>query len=322
MAVLTFGGYVVGARRAFGYDAAVTMYNFVTGSTGDVFTRQVVYNNHPLFSFVEHLVWVVTGSADESIMRIAPALFAAAAAGILTWRVAGHWGVVSGLAGGLVLATHPLLTSERDVRGYTLAVLAIVVMGVAVLDVKSPALFAVSLAVGIGTHIYVAVAGVALVAVLWQQKELIRVWRLTAGFGVVAGLACYVGLADQMGRSNEVRLFRPSFPLHAGWELLGGNALAAIALALLLVFAATPRPSATALYLSAACHLESWGGGYWLRKTCTRGSSTSPYPQWPWVSAPRLDATRGTPSWPLSRQLPCSSPLLAVGRRTSYRTSN
>ena len=89
----TFVGYMIGADRAYNYDASVTMQNFVTGSLGDVFTRQSVYNNHPALSLIEHIVWVVTGSSDETTMRVAPALFAAVAVALLSWRIGrvGGW---------------------------------------------------------------------------------------------------------------------------------------------------------------------------------------------------------------------------------------
>lgn len=246
---------MVGAGRAFGYDASVTMDNFVTGSLSDVFTRQIVFNNHPLLSLAEHMVWKVTGSTGEVTMRVAPALFAAAAVGVLTWRVARKWGSAAGVASGLVLAAHPTLTSQRDVRGYTLAVLAIVVMGVAVLDVHSPALFATGLAVGVGTHVYAVLAGLALVAVLLWFREFNRVWRLASAVGLLAGLSCYAAMLGQIGRSDQARLFRPTFPRDAGWELLGGNVVAVIALGALVAFALRQRPRAPALLVGATTTL-------------------------------------------------------------------
>jgi hypothetical protein len=280
LAGATFIGYMVGGGRAYGYDAAVTMENFVTRSTGEVFTRQAAFNNHPLLSLVEHVVWSVTGSADEATMRLAPALFAAAAVGLLTWRVATHWGLTAGVVGGAVLAAHPMLTSERDVRGYTLAVLTVVAIGVAVFDARSPALFAVALAIGVGTHFYVAVAGACLVGVLWRRGELTRVWRLSAAFGFVAGFACYAGMVDQVGRNRGVRVFRPRFPVDAAWEALGGNVVAVVALLALIVVAARPRPSSTAVFVSAGLALGVVGP--WLL------APTDLYPRFIFFAAPAV----------------------------------
>jgi len=248
---------MIGADRAFNYDASVTMQNFVTGSVGDVFTRQTVYNNHPLLSLVEHVVSSVTGSVDESTMRFAPALFAASAVGILTWRVAARWGLAAGIVGGVLLATHPTLTSQRDVRGYTLAVLAIVLMGVAVLDIGSPALFAVALAVGVGTHVYAAIPAAALLVFLWSSGALTSKWRLAGAVGFVAGLACYAGMIHEMGRKG--RVFRPRFPIDAGWELLGGGIIAAIALSCLLLLALRQRPPTPILLGAAVTSLGVFG---------------------------------------------------------------
>ena len=240
LAVLTASGYLIGAGRAFGYDASVTMANFVVGDTGDVFTRQVVFNNHPLFSFAEHVVWRLTGSTSEAAMRVAPALFAAAAVGLMAWRVAARHGGRAGVAAGICLAAHPFLIEGRDARGYTLAVLAIVVMGVFVLDRPHPVGFAAALAVGLATQLYVVVPGVALVGFLAVGGRLDRRWRQFTAAGMTVGFASYLGMARQMGRGG--RLFRPDFPADALYELLGGSAVAVAAAIAVVAVAAIGRP--------------------------------------------------------------------------------
>jgi hypothetical protein len=231
---ITFATYLIGSGRAFGYDAAVTMHSFVAGTPSDALTRQVVFNNHPLFSLIEGAVADLTGSTGEVMMRVAPALFAAAAVGLLVWRLGARWGWRSGLVAGAVLAAHPTLVPlARDARGYSLAVLAIVVMGLAVLDLESPWLFAVAGAIGIGTHLYVLIPVVALVAYLAVEGRVDRRWRVASGVGILGGLVVYIRMFDQMGRGG--RVFRPSFPVDAGWALLGGGLVAAVAFAALLV---------------------------------------------------------------------------------------
>ena len=240
LAVLTASAYLVGAGRAFGYDASVTMANFVVGDTGDVFTRQVVFNNHPLFSLAEHLVWRVTGSSSEFAMRVAPALFAAASVGLMAWRVAARHDGRAGIAAGICLAAHPFLIEGRDARGYTLAVLAIVVMGVFVLDRPHPVGFAAALAVGVATQLYVVVPGVALVAFLAVGGRLNRRWRQATIAGMTIGFASYLGMAREMGRGG--RLFRPDFPVDAMYEFLGGSAVAVAAAIAVVAAAAVGRP--------------------------------------------------------------------------------
>lgn len=102
------GFYLMGADRALGYDAAVTVRNFVlTPSPFDAFRRQVVFNNHPFFSFVEHVTVDLTGSADEVTLRVPPALFAGAVVGLVVWAIARRRSLRAGLVAGAVLAANP-----------------------------------------------------------------------------------------------------------------------------------------------------------------------------------------------------------------------
>jgi hypothetical protein len=227
LALATVAAYLIGADRAFGYDASVTMANFVVGDLGDVFTRQAVFNNHPVFSLVEHVVWRVTGSSSEPAMRVAPAAFAGAGVGLMAWRVGARHGVRAGMAAGVTLAAHPFLVDGRDARGYSLAVLSIVCMGIFALERPRPWGFAAALAVGVGTQLYVLVAAAALVASLAVRGGFDRRWARATAAGATCGLAVYLGMADDMGRAG--RDFRADFPLHALYELLGGSAVAVAA---------------------------------------------------------------------------------------------
>jgi hypothetical protein len=122
----TFALYMIGAGRPYGFDAAVTMDRFVRHSPWTAFDRQLVYNNHPLFSFVESLVYDV--NSGEVAMRVLPCLFAAIAAGLMAWR-ASRWGIAAAVVAAAVYAFNPVTEPLfRDVRGYSLASLAVVVM--------------------------------------------------------------------------------------------------------------------------------------------------------------------------------------------------
>src|SRR5687768_2711489 len=90
-AVVAF--YAIGAGRAFNLDAAATVANFVvTPSLLDPFTEQIVYNNHVLFSFVDHLVYSATGSSDEAVLRALPIVAAGLALGVLARELAPRFG--------------------------------------------------------------------------------------------------------------------------------------------------------------------------------------------------------------------------------------
>ena len=97
--VAVAGLYSIGLGRAWGLDAAVTVHNFiVTPSLFDPFRRQLVYNNHVLFSFVDHLVYSLTGSADERVLRVVPILASALSAGVLADAVARRAGALAAFA--------------------------------------------------------------------------------------------------------------------------------------------------------------------------------------------------------------------------------
>lgn len=236
LAAVAFLTYLIGSDRTLGYDAAVTMEFFVSGPPSWAFTRQVVWNNHPVFSFAASLVADVAGTSERA-MRILPAFAGASASGLFAWRVGVHWGRMAGLAGGIVMATHPLLAElSRDVRGYSLATLASVVMGVAVLDRRSPALFGVAAVVAGGTHLYALIPLAVLVAYLVAAGRFSRPWRVAALASLTGVVAVYAGTAAMSGRSGG-RVFRPTYPAEAAWTLLGENWLAATPYAVLVVLA-------------------------------------------------------------------------------------
>lgn len=234
-AVATFGGYMVGSGRAFGYDAAVTMANFVEGPPSWALTRQIVYNNHPLFSLVEGGVADVVGTSEVS-MRVLPALCAAISVGLLVWRLGARWGWLPGLSAGAVLAVHPILVPlARDPRGYSLAVLAIVVMGIAAFDVDRPGFFAVAGVIGVGTQLYVLIVVAAVGVWLFADGNLVRRWRLALLVAGVGGLSVYLGMLASMGRGG--RIFRPDYPFEAGRAFLGGSLITQLALGSLVLIA-------------------------------------------------------------------------------------
>ncbi len=64
------------SSRAFSYDAAVSVKNFIaTPSALDAFRKHVVFNNHPLLSFLDHLVFDAADSRAERALRVLPVGF-------------------------------------------------------------------------------------------------------------------------------------------------------------------------------------------------------------------------------------------------------
>ena len=64
-ALLTAALYFLGAGRPLDYDGSITTGLFVKhGSLLDVFRSVYAFNNHPYFSFVEHIVWSAGGHSE------------------------------------------------------------------------------------------------------------------------------------------------------------------------------------------------------------------------------------------------------------------
>ena len=158
---MTFAAYMVGAGRAYDYDSSESVGSFIaTRSLLDPFRRQLQFNNHPFFSFLEHLVYSAGGSS-ETAMRVLPTAAAAATVGLVVGWIVGRWGWLAGLAGGLLLAANPTFASlGRSVRGYSLLTLALVCVTVLLerLLVERRGgegiAYTTALAIAIATHLY------------------------------------------------------------------------------------------------------------------------------------------------------------------------
>jgi hypothetical protein len=119
---------LVNIGRSFGYDEAITYANFINeGSPRRALTTQVVFNNHPMFSFMQAMLWRV-GFVGETAQRLAPVACGAATVGIVTYEVTRRRNAFAGLLAGCVVMLNPLvLPLYRSVRGYALATLAVLV---------------------------------------------------------------------------------------------------------------------------------------------------------------------------------------------------
>src|SRR2546430_2314900 len=108
LGVATFAVYMIGSNRSFGYDAAATIANFVaTPSLLDAFAvrsviptipvTQVAGNDHVLVSLLSHLIYSATGSRNEVVYRLLPALGAGATVGLSTGVLVRRFGLLAGL---------------------------------------------------------------------------------------------------------------------------------------------------------------------------------------------------------------------------------
>ena len=235
----TFVAYLPGLGRSLDFDSAHTVGLFVRiGPPWSVFGRQAVFNNHPMFSFLEQVVRVVTGSTAAGTMRVLPILFGALAVGVLTWFAARRHGVLAGVTAAVVLALNPTFSGlSRSVRGYSLLTLCAVVSTVLVLGEgerrrwHGPAYVLVA-AVGLATHLYMTPVLAMHVGVLLARRSLDRRWavRLLA-VPLLAALA-YAGMAREMieATAAHARHFQPGLPWRvAGMAAGGGWAFAVLA---------------------------------------------------------------------------------------------
>lgn len=242
---LSFAAYLVGAGRSYGYDESVTVGAFVsTPSLLDPFRRQIVFNNHPLFSFLEHLVWSA-GGRSESWLRVLPALSGAATVGLCARWLARRHGVAAAVCGATVLAANPLFAeASRTVRGYSLVALCAVattlLTGRLVAGDERRRLgvaYVLFSAAGLAVHFYMGLVVVAQAAYVAAAGRVSARWRTRWYASLTLGALAYLGIADVMaaaasGRSN---VFHASFPLDAARAVLGGNPTAAAVVGHLVV---------------------------------------------------------------------------------------
>ena len=240
---VTFGAYLVGSGRSYDYDSSETVGSFIaTHSALDAFRRQLVFNNHPLFSFLDHLVYSI-GGHSELALRLLPIALGALTVALLVSVCVRRWGAIAGLSAGFVLAANPTFAElSRSVRGYSLVCLA-VVLSTLLLDrllsrpeTWTSVAYVVALAAAIATHVYALFALLAQIALVGARGRLSRGWTLRWMTALVLGLLAYSGIGEAMLRSARRggHLFHPRFPLALLSMLFGGNRIALIAFVLVV----------------------------------------------------------------------------------------
>lgn len=209
--------YSHGLGRAYTYDESVTVGHFVnTGSLLDPLRLQIVNNNHPLLSFLDHVVVTLTGRHDEVAMRLVPLVAAAAGVAVLTAVCARRLGVLAGLAGGGLLGVNPFYAQEaQTARGYTLLLLAAIVATALLLDTDprrwKTIVYVLAIAVGVATHVYMLPVVVCHALYLRAAGQLSWVWARRMIAGVVVGL---VPVADVLTQTATGRghAWHPELP--------------------------------------------------------------------------------------------------------------
>lgn len=223
LAGLAFVAYLPGLGRSLDFDSAETVGLFVRpGPPWAAFREQAVFNNHPLFSFLEQLVRLTTGRADAGTMRLLPIACGALAVGVVAWFAARRHALLAGVVAGAVLASNPTFVGlSRAVRGYSLLTLCAVVATIAVAEDREPgprsgllgAVYVLAAGAGLATHLYMVPVIAAHVGVVVARRELGR-WRTRFGAVLLLGAAAYAGMAAAMvhASAEHARVFQPDFP--------------------------------------------------------------------------------------------------------------
>jgi hypothetical protein len=234
--------YLPGSGRALDFDSSQTVGSYVrTPSLADAVRSQRLFNNHPAFSLIEHLVYTATGSAEEWVLRLAPVLFAGCAVAVLVGSLRRHLGTIPAVCAGIFMATNPtVIELSRAVRGYSLLLLCGVVSSVALADLlrrdgqgasrRSSTVYVASLALGIATHLYMAPILLGHMVLVAVRRALDGDWWGRWLIGVAAGASIYAAMAPDLLdtlRTGE-RVFKPEFPQRLGEMMLGSGAAAAV----------------------------------------------------------------------------------------------
>jgi hypothetical protein len=264
----------VGADRSLDYDGSVTVGAFI--ATDDLWTplrRQIVFNNHPLFSFLDHLVWLA-GGQSELVLLALPVLCGAAGAAVLAGWTAARGGAAAGVVAGALLAANPAYAQlSRSVRGYSLMTAAVITATVVLLEDERRRgsrwrafAYVALMALAVGTHLYAGLALLAHAVWLAAARRLSRERAVQLVGAGALGLAVYSAMIGGMLREarNRPRLFHSDFPVETVRMVLGDHGLAVVLLAPVVVWAAwaarRSRPATLSAVAVAAALAIVWVG--------------------------------------------------------------
>lgn len=240
---LTFAVYVVGSNRSFGYDAAATFANFIaTPSILDAFAvraviptipvTQVATNDHVLLSLVSHVIYSVSGSRNEVLYRVIPALAAGVTVGISTTVLVRRFGMLAGICAGLFIATDPLFVdNSRDLRGYSLAALGSVA-GTLLLERRRFRLYAVVMGLAIAAQLFAVVVLACHAAWLIARRQGFREFAWGGALAAVIGLGANANIyiLELSRHGLPPPLFNPTFPRDLALFLVGAPVLLPVGL--------------------------------------------------------------------------------------------
>ena len=233
-----------GSNRSFGYDAAATFANFIaTPSLWDAFAvrsviptvpvTQVATNDHVLLSLISHVIYSLSGSRNEVVYRVVPALAAGGTVGLSTAVLSRRFGLLAGLCAGIFIATDPLFVdNSRELRGYSLAALGCVAGTVLLAGRWTRSrlvVYALLMGLAIAAQLFAAVVLVCHAAwLLPRWRQLLPAWLGAAAIGVAANASIYYLELTRHGLPPP--LFNPTFPRDLVLFLVGAPVLLPVGL--------------------------------------------------------------------------------------------
>jgi len=221
---------LINVSRSLNYDEAVTYSSFINGgSPRRALTTQVVFNNHPMFSFIEAILWRF-GFVGETAQRLLPVTCGAVTVGLITWYTSRRAAIMSGVVAGTVLLLNPMYFElYRSLRGYSLATLGVVVAGLALqrswtdprmrwLVIQGSAMI-----VAVNTHAYSAVFILTLASATLAMNHLRVRHLVTWSIAAVISITIALPIIDDARANTSARGTRylPGFGEFTVRELLG-----------------------------------------------------------------------------------------------------
>ena len=272
--ITSFCAYLIGAGRSYGYDASVTVGQFIRqGDPLHALTHAYALNNHVAFSVIESVIWRL-GGRSEAPLRVLPALCAAVTVGLVTTWVAHRHGPLAGMVSGFIMAFVPQTTElARDVRGYSLVTLCLTIAAmVVVADVRTNrgveptvgphrwdrrhVLVTIAIALAMGAHLFAAIAVLGIVTwALAADRHAWNRWSQPWILGAVVGLAIQLPTLPDVAGAAKLRsgTIVAGLPIRIGRELLGRNLVAITILSAVVLVAVigARRPGRPAALASA-----------------------------------------------------------------------
>lgn len=216
--------------HAYGYDEGVTVGYFVQNdSLLAAVTTQRVFNNHPLLTAVDWLIWHA-GGRSEAWMRVAPLIAALGCITAVGWWAHRRQGLLPTVGAVAIACSGPLLVEQAaQARGYAFAALAVTIS--TILSESAwrtgrwrKTAYTVCVFAGLASHLYVALVIVAHgAAIAVGRRELLHAWFRASWIGGLFALFVYAPMLPTIATASRDRdgSFDPDFPTTALDALFG-----------------------------------------------------------------------------------------------------